>query len=161
VAQGKFDARPRESSLLVRVLRVVDDMSGFRIAVGSRSIQKDEACSSRSQSTWRSCGFCIVFFLTMHIHGFVVINHRDSRELLGGSKSTGAAGHHQTERTGHRAMPEIVAIILATFWLLGLVSSYTLGGYIHALLAIAVVVVMVPVIRDEAREPLEPPDVLR
>jgi hypothetical protein len=58
-------------------------------------------------------------------------------------------------------MPEIVAIILATFWLLGLVSSYTLGGYIHALLAIAVVVVMVPVIRDEAREPLEPPDVLR
>jgi hypothetical protein len=95
----------------------------------------------------------------MDIHRFVVIRRRDSRELLGGSKSAGAAGHHQTERTGHRSMPETIAIILAAFWLLGLVSSYTMGGYIHALLAIAVVVVMVPVIRDEALEPLEPPDV--
>ena len=58
-------------------------------------------------------------------------------------------------------MPETIAIIMATVWLLGLASSYTMGGYIHALLAISVVVVMVPVIRDEALEPLEPPDVLR
>jgi hypothetical protein len=67
---------------------------------------------------------------------------------------------HQAERTGHR-MPETIAIILVAFWLLGLGSSYTMGRYIHALLAIAVVVVMVPVIRDEALEPLVPPDVLR
>ena len=59
-----------------------------------------------------------------------------------------------------RSMPETIAVILAALWLLGLVSSYTMGGHIHALLAIAVVVVMVPVIRDEALEP-EPTDDLR
>ena len=57
-------------------------------------------------------------------------------------------------------MPETIAITLAALWLLGLVSTHTMGGYIHVLLAIAVVVVMVPVIRDEALEP-EPTDVLR
>jgi hypothetical protein len=95
----------------------------------------------------------------MDIHGFVVIRHLDIRELLGGSKSAGAAG--VGTRPKGLGMPETIAIILAALWLLGLVSSYTMGGYIHALLAIAVVVVMVPVIHDEALEPLEPPDVLR
>jgi len=95
----------------------------------------------------------------MDIHGFVVIRHRDSPELLGGSKSAGAAG--VGTRPKGLGMPETIAIILAALWLLGLVSSYTMGGYIHALLAMAVVVVMVPVIHDEGLEPLEPPDVLR
>ncbi|HEV8129057.1 MAG TPA: lmo0937 family membrane protein [Candidatus Eisenbacteria bacterium] len=50
-------------------------------------------------------------------------------------------------------MPETIAVILVALWLLGLVSSYMVGGYIHVLLAIAVVVVMVRVIRQEALEP--------
>jgi Family of unknown function (DUF5670) len=95
----------------------------------------------------------------MDIHGFVVIRHLYTRELLGGSKSAGAAG--VGTRPKGLGMCETIAIILAALWLLGLVSSYTVGGYIHALLAIAVVVVMAPVIHDEAREPLEPPDVVR
>jgi hypothetical protein len=36
-----------------------------------------------------------------------------------------------------------IAVILVVLWLLGLVSSYTLGGFIHILLVIAIVVVLV------------------
>jgi hypothetical protein len=44
-------------------------------------------------------------------------------------------------------MLEILAIILVVLWLLGLVSSYTMGGFIHILLVIAVVVILVRVIK--------------
>ena len=40
-----------------------------------------------------------------------------------------------------------IAIILIVLWLLGVVSAYTMGGFIHALLVIAVVVVLVRVIQ--------------
>ena len=40
-----------------------------------------------------------------------------------------------------------IAIILLVLWALGLVSSYTLGGFIHILLVLAVVVVLVRVIQ--------------
>jgi len=36
-----------------------------------------------------------------------------------------------------------VAIILVILWLLGLVSSYTMGGFIHVLLVVALVVILV------------------
>jgi len=44
-------------------------------------------------------------------------------------------------------MLELIAIILIVLWLLGLVSSYTIGGFIHVLLVIAVVVILIRVIR--------------
>jgi len=44
-------------------------------------------------------------------------------------------------------MLETIAIILLILWLLGLVSSYTMGGFIHILLVIAIVVVLVRVIQ--------------
>jgi Family of unknown function (DUF5670) len=40
-----------------------------------------------------------------------------------------------------------IAVILLVLWALGLVTSYTLGGFIHILLVIAVVVVLVNVIQ--------------
>ena len=40
-----------------------------------------------------------------------------------------------------------IAIVLLIFWLLGLVSSYTLGGFIHILLVIAVVVILIRLIQ--------------
>ena len=43
-------------------------------------------------------------------------------------------------------MLETIAVILLVLWLLGLVSSYTMGGMIHILLVIAVVVILVRVI---------------
>ena len=40
-----------------------------------------------------------------------------------------------------------IAVVLVILWLLGLVSSYTLGGFIHILLVIAIVVVLIRVIQ--------------
>ena len=40
-----------------------------------------------------------------------------------------------------------IAVILLILWLLGMVSSYTLGGYIHILLVVAIVVVLIRVIQ--------------
>ena len=42
-----------------------------------------------------------------------------------------------------------IAIILVVLWFLGLVSSYTLGGFIHLLLVLAVIIVLTRVIRGE------------
>lgn len=36
-----------------------------------------------------------------------------------------------------------IAVVLAILWLLGLVSSYTLGGFLHILLVVAIVMVIV------------------
>ena len=44
-----------------------------------------------------------------------------------------------------------VAVILLVLWLLGLVSSYTMGGFIHVLLVIAIVVVLVRIIQGRRR----------
>ena len=42
-----------------------------------------------------------------------------------------------------------IAVILVVLWLLGLVTSYTMGGFIHVLVVIAIVVVLLRVIRGE------------
>jgi hypothetical protein len=39
-----------------------------------------------------------------------------------------------------------IAVILIVLWLLGLVSSYTMGGFIHILLVIAIIVIVVRLI---------------
>lgn len=39
-------------------------------------------------------------------------------------------------------MLETIAVILIVLWALGLVSSYTMGGLIHVLLVIAIVVIL-------------------
>jgi hypothetical protein len=40
-----------------------------------------------------------------------------------------------------------IAVILLVLWALGLVTSYTMGGFIHILLVVAVIVVLVQVIQ--------------
>ncbi len=46
-------------------------------------------------------------------------------------------------------MLETIAIILLVLWLLGLVSSYTLGGFIHLLLVVAIILILVRLIRGK------------
>ncbi len=46
-------------------------------------------------------------------------------------------------------MLEQIAIVLIILWFLGLVTSYTIGGFIHILLVIAVVVILMRVIRGQ------------
>lgn len=45
-----------------------------------------------------------------------------------------------------------IAVVLILLWLLGMVSSYTIGGFIHILLVIAIVVVLLRII--SGRKPL-------
>jgi hypothetical protein len=40
-----------------------------------------------------------------------------------------------------------IFVILVVLWLLGLISGYTIGGFIHVLLVIAIVVVLIRIIR--------------
>jgi len=40
-----------------------------------------------------------------------------------------------------------IAVILVVLWLLGIVSSYTLGGFIHILLVIAIVIIVINLIQ--------------
>ena len=42
-----------------------------------------------------------------------------------------------------------IAIVLILLWLLGLVSSYTINGFIHVLLVIAIILLLVRIIRGE------------
>jgi len=44
-------------------------------------------------------------------------------------------------------MLETIAIVLVVLWLLGFVSSYTMGGFIHVLLVLAIIVILVRVIQ--------------
>jgi hypothetical protein len=45
-----------------------------------------------------------------------------------------------------------IFVILLVLWLLGMVSSYTLGGFIHILLILAIVIVLIRVI--QGRRPI-------
>ncbi|MDR3394041.1 MAG: lmo0937 family membrane protein [Parasulfuritortus sp.] len=44
-------------------------------------------------------------------------------------------------------MLETIAVVLIILWLVGMVSSYTMGGLIHLLLVIAIVVILIRVIQ--------------
>ncbi|MGZ5051920.1 MAG: lmo0937 family membrane protein [Methylobacter sp.] len=47
-------------------------------------------------------------------------------------------------------MLETIAVLLLILWIVGLVSSYTLGGFIHVLLVIAIIVILVRVIQGRS-----------
>ena len=44
-------------------------------------------------------------------------------------------------------MLETIAVILLVMWLLGMVTSYTVGGFVHVLLVIAIIMILVRVIQ--------------
>jgi hypothetical protein len=46
-------------------------------------------------------------------------------------------------------MLETIAVLLVILWLLGMLSTYTLGGFIHMLLVIAVVIMLLRIIRGK------------
>ena len=57
-----------------------------------------------------------------------------------------------TKREKDFLMMYIIAVVLVALWLLGFITSHTMGGFIHVLLVIAVVVILVRVI--SGRKPL-------
>jgi len=42
-----------------------------------------------------------------------------------------------------------IAVILLILWLLGFVTSYTIGGFIHVLLVVAIIMILIRLIRGE------------
>lgn len=44
-------------------------------------------------------------------------------------------------------MLETIIVILVVLWLLGLVSSYTMGGFLHVLLVVAVILLILRLVR--------------
>ncbi len=42
-----------------------------------------------------------------------------------------------------------IAVILVILWLLGMVSSFTIGGFIHILLVVAIIVILIRLIKGE------------
>ena len=55
-------------------------------------------------------------------------------------------GHGSIRKEKGNGMLWTIALILVALWLLGLITSYTMGGFIHILLVIAVVVILVRLI---------------
>jgi len=47
-------------------------------------------------------------------------------------------------------MLETIVVVLVVLWLLGMVSSYTMGGFIHVLLVLAIIVVLIRVLRGRS-----------
>jgi predicted ferric reductase len=59
---------------------------------------------------------------------------------------TTSTNNRETGRQEVHSMLYTIAVVLLVLWLLGLVISYTLGGFIHILLVFAVVMVLVNLI---------------
>jgi uncharacterized protein DUF5670 len=77
----------------------------------------------------------------------------DSCRIFGFHKRNGTLSHEGTcDLTERNFMLWTIFVILLVLWLLGLVSSYTLGGFIHILLVIAIVVLIINLI--QGRRPL-------
>jgi len=64
--------------------------------------------------------------------------------LLAGARVHQPAGNK--EKLKGNNMLYTIAVVLLVLWLLGLVSSYTMGGFIHILLVVAIVMVLVNLI---------------
>jgi hypothetical protein len=62
------------------------------------------------------------------------------------SSNTHTVCHPEKLKKDHK-MLWTIAVILVILWLLGFVSSYTMGGFIHILLVVAIIVVLVRVIQ--------------
>jgi len=58
-------------------------------------------------------------------------------------------GNVPKRKDGGKTMLYTLALILIVAWLLGLVSSYTIGGFIHILLVVAIILVLVRLIQGK------------
>jgi hypothetical protein len=56
-----------------------------------------------------------------------------------------------TTADGKDSMLYTIAVVLLVLWILGLVSSYTIGGFIHILLVIAIVMALVNFIQGQKK----------
>jgi hypothetical protein len=55
--------------------------------------------------------------------------------------------HRPADHHGGWHMLWTIAVVLIVLWLLGLITAYTMGGFIHVLLVIAIIVVLLRIIQ--------------
>jgi Family of unknown function (DUF5670) len=65
--------------------------------------------------------------------------------------SSAACAYHR-DRSEATIVLSTIVIVLVVMWLLGMVTSYTLGGFIHILLVIAIIMVLLRII--QGRNPI-------
>ena len=76
------------------------------------------------------------------------VQDRTPFDRIGTSFAVSSASPRRLERKGgYDIMLWTIFIILLVLWLLGLISGYTIGGFIHILLVIAVVVLIIRLIQ--------------
>jgi hypothetical protein len=46
-------------------------------------------------------------------------------------------------------MLNTIAVILVILWLLGLITSFTIGGFIHVLIIVAIIIVLIRIIKGQ------------
>jgi hypothetical protein len=91
----------------------------------------------------RCCGRGNCQDLVFHLSSFVLVQ-------FGGpfvEAQLNAVEFVEAERSKKMDLLWTIAVILVILWLLGFVTSYTLGGFIHILLVLAIVVVLIRVIQ--------------
>jgi len=73
-------------------------------------------------------------------------------DLVDRGKAYGLLHHGSTRINVKRGIVMLytVAVVLLILWLLGLVTSYTMGGFIHVLLVVAIVMVLLRVINGRS-----------
>jgi hypothetical protein len=94
--------------------------------------------------------FAIVSFIIILISGFLQLGTNVFGERILRFMNSGPITKIIKYRKENH-MLWLISAILIFLWLLGLVSSYTMGGYIHAILMIAIIVILVNVIRGPKR----------
>jgi hypothetical protein len=67
--------------------------------------------------------------------------------IFGGKVLNGDRLGRRSVETRKGTMLYTIAVILVVLWVLGLVTSYTMGGFIHVLLVIAIVAILIQVIQ--------------
>ena len=82
-------------------------------------------------------------------HRFHNIGRRRAANVafVGGTTSALCAGGCLGAESGDAEMLNTILVLLVILWLLGMVSSYTLGGFIHLLLVLAIAVFLIRVIQ--------------
>ena len=94
--------------------------------------------------------FYAVFYraASIFVSDFAITSTFRNWKMLVFDKRSQMSGHEQRKKLNlRRPMLWTIFVILLVLWLLGLVSSYTLGGFIHILLVIAVVILIINLIQ--------------
>jgi uncharacterized membrane protein len=73
---------------------------------------------------------------------YLATYHKDGHATGSLPKAANQSGETVGRTLGEEAMLWTITIILFVLWLVGMVSSYTLGGWIHILLVLAVIVLI-------------------